>query len=226
MPKKLTTEEFIKKSKTIHCNKYDYSLVKYEGIYKKVKIICHIHGIFDQIAKSHLKGYECKKCGHLKTNMKHTLNNEQFIEKARIIHGDRYDYSLVKYMSAKIKVKIICPIHGVFEQTPTNHTHKTNPAGCSVCKSSKGERVISQLLQSYNINYISQKYFEDLKRVRVLYFDFYLPDLNICIEYDGIQHFKPIECFGGENKFKLDQLRDKIKNDYCNENNIKLLRIK
>lgn len=133
MPKKLTTEEFIKRAKEIHGDKYDYSLVKLDGIYNKIKIICTKHGIFVQIPKSHLKGYKCYKCGQLKTNKNHTSNNEKFIKKAKEIHGNKYDYSLVEYKTAKTKIKIICQIHGIFEQLPSNHIHKTNTAGCLIC---------------------------------------------------------------------------------------------
>jgi hypothetical protein len=132
MPRKLTTEEFIKRSKKKHGNKYDYSLVEFKGIYKKVKIICPIHGIFEQIPKSHMK-YECYECGHLKISTKKYSTTEEFIQKANEIHKHKYDYSLVNYKDAKTKVKIICPIHGIFEQIPCNHIHKTNKSGCMIC---------------------------------------------------------------------------------------------
>ena len=287
---KLSTEEFIKRSKKIHNDKFDYSLVETDGIYNKVKIICPIHGIFEQILKSHLKGYDCYDCGRLKANKTHTLNNEKFIKKSKEIHGDKYDYSLVEYKSAKTKVKIICSIHGIFEQTPTNHTHKTNPAGCSVCfgtkklttdefienakeihgnkydyslveykknnirvkiicknhgifnqtpqkhllmkrgcpicKSSKGELQIFKYLKNHKILFKSQYSLKECRNTQPLPFDFYLPDNNCCIEYDGIQHFKPIEHFGGEKSLEKTKINDQIKNEYCNKNNIKLLRIK
>ena len=79
MPRKLTTEEFIKRSKKKHGNKYDYSLVEFKNIYKKVKIICPIHGIFEQIPNSHMK-YECFECEKLKTRIS---NTEDFIKKAK-----------------------------------------------------------------------------------------------------------------------------------------------
>lgn len=113
---KLTTFEFIKKAKKIYGDKYDYSLVEYNGIYNKIKIICPIHGIFEQIPKSHLK-YECQKCGHIKTRNSKFLTTEKFIIKAKKIHGDKYDYSLANYISAKTPVKIICPIHGILTDT-------------------------------------------------------------------------------------------------------------
>ena len=117
-------------------------------------------------------------------------DNNWFIDKAKKIHGDKYDYSLVNYINLRTKVKIICPIHGEFEQKPEKHLMKR---GCQKCD---------------------------------LPFDFFLPDYNMCIEFDGEQHFKPKLNFGGMIGFIKIQTNDNIKNEYCNNNNIKLLRIK
>jgi len=123
-----------------------------------------------------------------------------------------------------IKIKIICKKHGIFEQTPDNHINKKT--GCPICNESKGEKEIRIILNNLNIKYIKQKTFNNCKNKRKLPFDFYLTDYNLCIEFDGIQHFKSIEYFGGEKVLKETQKRDLIKNNYCKENNIKLLRIK
>jgi len=104
-----TTEQFIEESKEVHGNRYDYSLVNYIDYKTKVKIICKKHGIFKQIPIGHLKGRGCEKCvGKNKTT-------EQFIEESKEVHGNRYDYTLVKFINNKTKVKIICKEHGVFE---------------------------------------------------------------------------------------------------------------
>lgn len=125
MPKKLTTEEFIKRAKEIHGDKYDYSLIDYKNSQTKVKIICPIHGIFEQKPANHLDNCGCQKC-----NKHDSLTVEEFIEKANKVHNNKYDYSLVNYINNKTKIKIICPIHGVFEQFPTHHLQK---AGCKKC---------------------------------------------------------------------------------------------
>ncbi len=98
--------------------------------------------------------------------------------------------------------------------------------GCPECSSSKGEKEIKSYLVNHNINYIPQHTFHDCKHIHVLPFDFYLPYYNLCIEYDGIQHFKPIEYFGGDMAFKEIVKRDLIKTNYCLLNNICLLRIR
>ena len=112
---KLTTEEFINKAKIIHGDKYNYPLVEYKNNYAKVKIICKEHGIFEQVPNHHLRNHGCPKC------KKNRLTTEEFISKAKNIHGEKYDYSLVKYENNHTKVKIICIEHGIFEQTPNHH---------------------------------------------------------------------------------------------------------
>ena len=96
---------------------------------------------------------------------------------------------------------------------------------CPKCKKSKGEIEISKILDLYNIKYEEEYRFENCKFKYTLPFDFYLPEYNTCIEYDGIQHFYIIEQFGGLDGFISSKIRDTIKNIYCENNNIKLIRI-
>lgn len=126
---KRTTEDFIKEAKSIHGDKYDYSLTKYIHAKEKVTIICPEHGPFEQEAYSHLKGRHCRKCHYKKFCGTNKLSQEEAIRKFREVHGDRFDYSKVKYIRANKKVTIICPIHGEFEQSPADHF--TN--GCKKC---------------------------------------------------------------------------------------------
>ena len=140
-----------------------------------------------------------------------------------MIHDFRYDYSLVDYKNCMEKVKIVCKKHGIFEQTPNKHLVGH---GCSKCNQSKGEMKIEIILKNENINFIKQKTFPECKNIKLLPFDFYLPELNICIEYDGDQHYKIIQRFGGESGFLYRQNNDKIKTEYCKNNNIFLIRLK
>ena len=130
MGRKLTTKEFITRAKDVHGGKYDYSLVEYVNNRTKVRIICPEHGVFEQIPSNHLLGHGCLQC----INNQRRSTTGEFITRAREIHGDRYDYSLVKYVNAQTKVKIICPEHGVFEQTPSEHLRKQ---GCPYCGGTK-----------------------------------------------------------------------------------------
>ena len=123
---KNTTESIVLDFKNIHGEIYDYSKVEYKGLHKKVKIICKIHGDFEQLVNNHRKGSKCPRCvGGGK------LNNETIIQDFRKIHGDRYDYTLVDYRKASSKVKIICKEHGEFLQTPSSHKSGTNCPKCT-----------------------------------------------------------------------------------------------
>ena len=207
---------FIISSKLKYNNKYDYSLVEYKRIDEKVKIICDLHGTFEQKPCLHLK----KGCPICEGNMKLTTEQVKIIFNE--IHDNKFDYSLVEYKGDKIKIKIICPYHGEFEQTPSYHKIGN---GCPKCSESKGEKEISKYLKYHNVFYISQKKFLNCKDIKTLVFDFYLPNINTCIEYDGRQHFISNEFFGGISRLKNQQKKDKIKNEYCLNNNIHLIRI-
>lgn len=151
--KKLTTEEFIKKAREVHSNRYDYSKVIYYGSSKKVIITCFIHGDFEQNPGDHLAGKGCGKCaGNIKSN------TEEFIKKAIKIHGDKYNYNKTKYVDVYIKVIIICHKHGEFKQTP--HAHLTK-RGCKKCKDentgnrcrSNAEEFIKKAMKAHNNKY-------------------------------------------------------------------------
>jgi len=281
---KLIDNTFIEKSKKIHNNKYDYSLVKYKNNITKVNIICPIHGVFVQYPKNHLSGHGCAKCDFEKNRK----SLEDFILESNKIHNNKYDYSESIYVNSSTKLKIKCPIHGVFEQSPNTHISKKSGChkcdsnrrrltveefieksnkvhnnkykytktiydntrskiiitcpqhgdfeqtpsnhiqgyGCPICNESKGEKEITKILKEKGINYIKQYKFDGCENKKALPFDFYLPDYNMCIEYDGEQHFKPIIYWGGDEKLKYIQNNDKIKNEYCKENNIRLIRIR
>lgn len=220
---KLTTEEFIKRAKKLHGDKYDYSLVDYKNTGTKVKIICPIHGEFQQRPTGHLSGKECRKCGFIKTISHTKMSKDEFIEKAKKIHGDKYDYSKSEYINCDKKILIICPKHGEFKQSPYCHLVGYR---CPTCKSSKGELKVKNFLDENNIKYIPQHFFPDCKYKNVLKFDFYLPYYNICIEYDGQQHFEPSFMNYYGKTLNENKKRDEIKNQYCLNNNIKLIRIK
>jgi len=304
MPKKVTKEEWIERANKAHNNFYDYSLVDYKGMDFKIKIICPIHGIFEQRSGDHIRGFGCFKCKYEKLAKERSKSLEKFISEAKQVHGEKYDYSKVVYINNHTKVCIICPEHGEFWQTPNKHLlgsgcikcsklkdkiridkinnkrheiiknefikkaieihgniyeYLTNYVssndkiqikckqcntifyqkphahligqGCPVCNQSKGENRISKLLTERNIRFILQYIFKNCRgKKRPLPFDFYLPDYNTCIEYDGEHHFKPV-CFNGssldkaEKRFEITKLNDEIKNKFCKQNVINLIRI-
>ena len=136
MSKKLTQEEFIKKAKVIHGNKYDYSQVKYINTKTKVLIICPQHCEFLQVSGNHLRGQGCPYCyGNIK------LTTEQFIKKAELVHGkELFDYSMVNYNGYNNTIKLKCKICGyIFEAYSGNHLAGEGCIKCSRRKRSLGK---------------------------------------------------------------------------------------
>jgi len=354
--KRKTQEEFISKAKKVHNNKYDYSLVNYKNAHSKVKIICPIHGIFEQNPNDHLHNHGCLKCAFEKIATKKRKPQEEFISRAKKVHNNKYDYSLVNYLNNKEKVKIICSIHGEFEQSPYEHLegkgcpecgklkraksrikNKSNRTmeklkklypkydfsnskytkaielmdfvcpkhgkqsmrpndmlnghgcpkcgvelrnkdrkltveeikrrsienhgdvwdfsetvygnnnlerlkvrcktcgkinykppyriiygKCDYCSESQGEKEVRLYLEEHDIKYEQEYCFPECKYIRELPFDFFLPELNTVIEYQGEQHYKKVKFFDDKNRF----LKDEIKRKFCLDNGIKELEIK
>ena len=127
MPKKYTTEEFITKAKLIHGNKFGYEKVEYKGSKSKVIIICPKHGDFLQMGGAHLEGKDCLQC----VNDNQTCTTEEFIVKARLIHGDLYDYSKTIYQGKRKSIVITCNKHGDFKQIANNHLNGKICKECS-----------------------------------------------------------------------------------------------
>ena len=224
----LTRDEFINRSNLVHDNKYDYSEVEYNGVHNKVKIICPLHGEFLQAPHGHMTGSGCAECGFELISKGKISNTKEFIKSAKIVHGKKYDYSLVDYKVNTLPVKIGCSIHGEFIQSPAAHLRGQ---GCPVCQESTGEKLIDSILTKQKIKFSKQHKFLDCTNkkegrfCRKLPFDFYIPSKNICVEYDGIQHFKAIDIFGGDETFENQKKRDELKNQYCKKKGIKLIRI-
>ena len=215
-------KRFVEKANKKYNNFFDYSLVEYKTPYIKVKIICPKHGVFEQTPTSHLSSKTgCPVCGQeFSLKNQKTKTTEQFIEEANKNHNNFYDYSLVDYINNYTKVKIICPKHGVFEQTPYHHL--SDAAGCPYCKESHGERKINIYLKNKNIKYFREYKFVNLKDINQLSYDFYLPEKNLLIEYQGEQHYK--NSFGEQN-LQIQQKHDLLKSEYAKNNNLKLLTI-
>ncbi len=217
-------EEFIQKAILIHGDLYDYSETVYKGTKQLVKIICKIHGDFHVLPYNHLKGNTCKECS-LESRK---FTTEEFILRSQEIHGNRYDYSQFQYMGYHRRSTIICNEHGVFLQSPEVHYRGS---GCSACRNSmsKGEEFILLWLNSKSIAYEREKSFDNLSFKKKLQFDFYLPEYNVIIEFDGEHHYLPIlyndTLAEAIERFELVKIRDNIKNKYCKENCISLFRI-
>lgn len=222
---KLTKEQFIEKAEAVHGKgRYDYSLVEVDGVYKEVNIICHEkhengeeHGIFPQKPSKHLRGQGCPICGAKKSIKARTTTLEEFIVRAREIHGYIYDYGRVEFENMNKAVMIGCPIHGYYPRTPSAHIHQKQ--GCPFCRQSKMEKEVTMLLDKLCVKYVEKKRFKWLGRQHL---DVYLIDYNIAIECQGIQHFEPREHFGGEEEFQKTVERDKRKLQLCEKHGVPL----
>ena len=220
-----TLEKFIEESKEIHGDKYNYDKVVYVNHATCVEIYCNkCNVLFQQIPAVHLSGCGCKICSDETNGLKSRLTQEEFLKRVNKIHGDKYNYDKTVYIVSNIKISVLClGCKTYFEILASHHL---NGNGCSRCKFSKGEIAIDKYLKKLELDYEPQKSFPGCRHINLLKFDFYVSKYNLCIEYDGELHYHAYKHFGGEEKLKVRQLRDKIKNDYCEKNKINLLRIK
>lgn len=210
-----TTEEFIKESKKVHGDKYRYDKVIYKNSHTKVCITCPEHGDFWQEPNSHLVGNGCPICSN-----KVRLTNEEFIKRAREVHGDKYDYSKVEYVNNRTPVCIICPEHGEFWQIPHNHLSDAN--GCPKCHDSRLKKDVVSCLTENNIQFIDEKSWDWLVYINKQYADMYLPEYNVVIECQGKQHFESIEYYDKTYNLEERKKRDENKLKLCIEHGIKV----
>lgn len=179
----LTTEEFIEEAREVHGDKYGYDKVEYKSATSPVTIVCPVHGEFEQRPNQHLYGKGCRKCGNLAVAASQTSTTEEFIRKAKRVHGNQYKYSKVDYKRSSLLVKIICPKHGVFEQTPDNHIQGH---GCPRCVTppiiSNPHKKVIGFLKKLKIPYENNARIFAENRYEM---DIYIPSLKIGIEING-----------------------------------------
>ena len=190
MPKRLSQEEFITRANQKHNNFYTYDNTVYINSDTKVLITCPIHGDFEQRPYDHMAGRGCSKC-----NIGEINSLKTFIEKANLVHNNKYDYSKTVYFNNKTKVTITCPIHGDFEQAPANHIHSKQ--GCKLCGY---KRIMS------NQTFSTSTFIEKAKAVhgdkydysKVVYAKHDTPVDIICSKH-GVFQQKPVYHLGGSN---------------------------
>ena len=221
-----TIERFILQAREVHGDTYDYP-GSYRGIQKKIKIMCPVHGEFDQIALNHINGASCPSCAAQQRAEHLTAHVDSVLAKFKEVHGDRYDYSRVDYTGTKKHIEIICRRHGSFLQRAADHMQG---CGCPRCHQSLGEVKVERWLEVNGVLFERQKKFSDCVHKRPLPFDFYLTQSNILIEYDGEQHFVPVKFSSWSSKvqkekFELIRIKDEIKTNYAKLKGVPLLRI-
>lgn len=225
--KKKDTKWFIEEASKINFKfglKYDYTKTVFTGAHNKLIITClNCEEDFEQFPHNHLNGGGCNNC----SNLLKRKGNLQFQEDFEKVHGT--GFILEEYTTSMTKIKVICPLKHEFYIKPND---LLQGVGCYQCyninNSSKGVGRIRKYLVDKDIKFEVEKIFKDCKNPKTnnnLRFDFYIPEYNICIEFDGQQHFKDIPLFGGAKEFINMRFRDSIKNEYCKNNNINLIRI-
>ena len=214
-----------KKKKTIqevreYINNEGYTLLsnEYTNCNQELEIICPNGHNIKMSWKRFENGRRCPHCSE-----RSWINRKKNIESINeIISKEGYKF-LEEYTTAKTKMKCSCPNGHIFE---INWNNFKSGKRCPYCRKSKGEEIIKSILEELKIDFISQYKFKDCKDLLPLPFDFYLPNYNLIIEYDGEQHFDVNRAFNSnENKFWETVVHDAIKNAYCEDNNINMLRI-
>ena len=226
MPKLLGTDEFVRRARAAHGNRYDYSQSEYFGWDTPISIICPVHGVFKQSPYHHTNGHGCRRCGASKVHQHNFWTLQEFLDRANAVHGNRYDYSKVSYAGIKDKITIICRLHGDFNQEAGSHIYGR---GCPRCKQSNGERAIAELLDKKGIKYDRQAKLPSCKNDRDLRFDFILTTATgqKAIEYQGRQHYCTASFNHVNELTEFERLlrNDAIKRQWCRNNNVPLLEI-
>ena len=220
-----TLETFITKSTLLYDNLFDYSKVLY--VNSRTKVLIHSNLLNEDFLitpAKFLQGQFKQKYLNLPKNKASSLTKEIIIQRALLVHGNKYLYDKVVYKDLHTPILITCPKHGDFLQTPINHLW--NREGCPICNNSKGEMFIDNTLNELNIDYKRQ--YAITYNNSKMYVDFcvLINNQKIFIEYNGRQHYEPVEVFGGVEKFKKQQERDLLLEKYCDEHNIILLTYK
>jgi hypothetical protein len=201
--KQMNRESFIKRSKELYGDKYDYSNVEYISCDKNV-LIGYNGRFYSQKPKNHLSGNRPENI-----SMAVRRTKQEFIDESNLVHDYFYIYDKVDYVRSNVKVTIICPSHGDFELTPNKHL---SGSICPNCNHLDGEYDVKKFLDKYDITYSYQHRFDDCYNDYKLPFDFYIPSMRVCIEFDHREHPSIL-------------MNDIIKNEYCEDNYINLLRV-
>lgn len=197
-------------------NQFGYELLdEYKNNRTPLKMKCPNGHITNTMTYWSFKnGNRCPECSR-KAKLSYEHVKEQF-------ENEGYEMISNEYKNANTKLKVKCPKGHEWD---TTYAHFYDGKRCPHCKTSKGENKVKEILDELKIKYIQQYKFDDCKINYKLSFDFYLPQYNCCIEYDGKQHFEIVEHFGGLDGFISTKIRDTYKNWYCEKNNIKMIRI-
>jgi hypothetical protein len=222
--RQLNTNQFVLRASVIHAKKgYDYSVTKFLSVSEPISFKCIKHGIVT-ITRSgnHIypsgnskKPQGCPNCGREKSDetLFEQWNERHFVWVVKKLHPNLI-YDNIGYTGVRNDVSIICPKHGPFQQKGYHHIRRKDPRGCPQCSNSHGEEYLCKILTELCVDYVPQKILEETR----LRWDFYLPDSEIYIEFQGQQHFKSVELFDGIQGFSSNVRRDLIKMKWVLDN--------
>ena len=214
----VTYDEFVRRANAQFGNNVEYDEKDYHGFNKPFMAFCHTHGWFETKPNIHLLGkYGCPKCASINRGLNNRLSYDEFLKRAIEVHGNKYEYDESSYTTCTNKMRIICPEHGEFWQSP--HKHAYCGHGCPVCSESKLECEVRQFLYTTGKLYVSQASKKDLVFLGKMSLDFYLPQMNVAIECQGRQHFDEMGFFDHEKVKERDERKYKL----CSDNGVDLL---
>lgn len=205
------TKKFIDKARLVHGDRYDYSITEYTNSHRKVRIVCHAHGEFEQRATSHLQGFGCRECGNISRGSSKSYSFEKFELLATSAHNGKYTYDADSYSNFSDRVRIICPIHGEFWHTPNNHISKM--IGCPLCSSK-----VSSGQLSLQERYKALKPISNYKLPNGLEVDLLFEDLGIAVEFNGLYWHSDVHP-------RMHKRYHLEKTLYCRSNNIHLIHV-
>ncbi len=217
---KKTTEQFIESARKVHGNRYDYSKSVYTGKQNKLIITCPEHGDFEQIPNNHYEGAGCPVCGIKKAHTHFLNTTEQFIAKAKSVHGDKYDYSVSEYLGKDKPIKVSCPTHGIFQLKKAWHHYLGHKVGCPLCSmagTSRAEMEVASFVKAIAETKGLEVITNDRTIIKPLELDIVIPELKLAIEFDGLYWHS--EQAGKPNHYHL------MKTQACNKAGYRLIHI-
>ncbi len=231
LTRRISFSTFKRRAEKVHNDKYQYK--NYGGTTAaKVTVVCPYHEEFRQRVRLHLQGQGCRLCRNELFSKNNRYTRADFVKLARKQHGNLFDYSKVEYVKGDQEVVVICKKHGPYRQKPVKHLEGS---GCPACNSSQGERQVARWLVEHEVDYLLQWREHDCIAVeKGAVFDFWIPEYDVIVEFDGPQHFKPQKKIGkfhqtpkqAEAAFKKVQLSDRNKDDWAAKNNCIMIRIR
>tara|TARA_R110000868_G_C10904242_1_gene764511 strand:+ start:36 stop:830 length:795 start_codon:yes stop_codon:yes gene_type:complete len=216
-------KRFLTKAREVHGDRYCYDSIIYKGARRHVVLSCKHHGKWQVTPDNHIgKKSGCPKCAN---NVR--MTSEEFVSKARAIHGSGYNYNKIGLLkNNKTKVAITCPSHGDFKVSPSNHINHNS--GCPSCSGSKGESILRELLeQRFRAEFPKRRpdWNVNPQTGSRLELDCYSEKLKMAFEFNGRQHYVSVEYFGGDEKLVSRKQRDGTKLLTCEANGVKLFTI-